>query len=426
MPDHADPRNRTSSIDSEHLAWLSRELERWRADGIISDTQAAWILRRYRVGGHGDIGDIGRDFGTGLGAKASLARLLLGLGATFVGFGLIWLVAANIDELPPLVRWGAVAGIWLALLVSAELIAVRTAHRSRSPVVGAIRLLATLAFGALIFQAAQSMQVPAYQPHLAGLWAAGALTYGYAMRSTAAHVVGILALTGAAIWQILWEGPTWLGVVLGLLSAGVTAVSWAAIEERWRYRFAESWREAGAALLLIGLFVAAVPAAHQDGDPWSASLIVSLVVAGLFLIAGVGFGCGRARWEPAAAALGAGVAVALVLWDGGADPDRVGPATWAHAGLAVTAYAVAATSVAALGAIRGSWRLTAFAMVGLIGFTTFQSFAVFARIIEGAWLFVALGAIMIATGYLFDRARRAIAESFDDAGTEIDEQGDSA
>ena len=47
--------------------------------------------------------------------------------------------------------------------------------------------------------------------------------------------------------------------------------------------------------------------------------------------------------------------------------------------------------------------------VGLVIFTTFQSFAVFARIIEGAWLFVILGVVFLATGFLADRARRRLA-----------------
>ncbi len=56
-----------------------------------------------------------------------------------------------------------------------------------------------------------------------------------------------------------------------------------------------------------------------------------------------------------------------------------------------------------------SRRLTALATIALVIFTTFQSFAVFARIIEGAWLFVILGVVFLATGFLADRARRRLA-----------------
>ena len=55
------------------------------------------------------------------------------------------------------------------------------------------------------------------------------------------------------------------------------------------------------------------------------------------------------------------------------------------------------------------------AMVALVVFTTFQSFAVFAAIIQGAWLFVVLGLVFLGTGLLFDRARRGIAATLEGA-----------
>ena len=64
-----------------------------------------------------------------------------------------------------------------------------------------------------------------------------------------------------------------------------------------------------------------------------------------------------------------------------------------------------------LGIRRSSDRLTYLALAALVVFTTFQSFAVFAQIIEGAWLFVVLGLVFLGSGYLFDRARRELAEA---------------
>ena len=72
-----------------------------------------------------------------------------------------------------------------------------------------------------------------------------------------------------------------------------------------------------------------------------------------------------------------------------------------------------------LGILRDSWRLTALATAGLVVFTTFQSFAVFAQIIQGAWLFVVLGLVFLGTGYGFDRARRELAATLEGAGPMI-------
>ena len=72
-------------------------------------------------------------------------------------------------------------------------------------------------------------------------------------------------------------------------------------------------------------------------------------------------------------------------------------------------------ALVAIGTLRDNPVLTVIAMVGLVVFTTFQAFSVFAAIVEGAWLFLVLGLIFLATGFLFDRARREIAASLEDA-----------
>jgi hypothetical protein len=94
--------------------------------------------------------------------------------------------------------------------------------------------------------------------------------------------------------------------------------------------------------------------------------------------------------------------------------DEVSAASWAHAVASVTAYVVLAVAVAALGTVRDSWRLTALATAAVVVFTTFQSFAIFARVIQGSVLFVVLGLVFLATGLGFDRARRTVARTLEE------------
>ncbi len=383
------------------LSWLTDQVADWQVDGVITTEQASTIVGRYRAT---------RGF--------SLATLVLTLGAAFVGFGLIWLVAANLDALAPVWRFAVVAGFWLAITAGAEFLATRRAHGGPipSPVVGAVRILAALAFGAVIFQAAQSLQVPAYEPKLVGFWGLGALVYAYVVRGHGPLVVGLAATTGWYIWQVPWEDPSGLGVVLAFLVAGIVAVSVAALQERWMPDFDAPWRELGAALMLVGLFAAAIPELDDSNFGWTTSLIVGVALAGAIAAAALAFGCGRARLEPLAGLAVAGLAIVLVLWEAGNDPDNVDFASWVHAGVAIVAYVAAAAGVAVLGVLRDSWRLTALATVALVIFVTFQSFAVFGQIIQGAWLFVFLGLVFLATGYGFDRARRRLAESLEHHG----------
>ena len=105
-----------------------------------------------------------------------------------------------------------------------------------------------------------------------------------------------------------------------------------------------------------------------------------------------------------------GLSVVLVLWDAGSDASDVGLVDWAHAAVAVLGYLAVSAGVAALGVLRDRTELTVIALVALVLFTTVQSFAVFAQIIDGAWLFLVMGLILAATGWLADRGRRRLAD----------------
>ncbi|MBB6628638.1 DUF2157 domain-containing protein [Nocardioides sp. KIGAM211] len=383
------------------LAWLTRELVHWQADGLVDAEQAERLRHRYRPS-----------------RRLSLGRLLLGLGAAFVGTGLIWLVAANLDGLAPLTRFGVVTVLWLAALVGGEVLATRRTHHPSlpSPVVGAARLLAALTFGAVVFQAAQSLQVPAYEPLLVGVWGLGALVQAYAVRAVMPLLVGLAATTGWFVWAVVAAQASGLAVVLCLMTAALVAVSVGALHERGRAAFAACWRTTGALLGLAGLFTAALPFVDAREAHWSGPLVAGLAVAALLVASAVALAPADVRLEPVAATVAFAAAVGLVAWDAGADasgPLQAGDV--AHALVSVGVYVVAAVAVAMLGTLRDSGLLTALATVALVVFTTFQSFSVFARIVEGAWLFVLLGTVFVATGLVFDRARRELATTLEGA-----------
>lgn len=386
-------------VSSDQYRWLRRELADWQVDGIVDAETAEAITARYL-----EVGDRHRRF--------SLGRLLLFLGAAFVGVGLIWLVAANLDQLPPLLRFAAVAAIWLALIATAEL------SRATGAVRGSLRLMAALAFGAVIFQAAQSLQVPAYSPALVGLWSAGALAHAYGFRALMPLVVGVATGVVWWIWQPLWDDGSVAGAVVGLGTAGVAAISLAVVHDRGLTRFGQVWRSVGALLGMVSLFIAAVPYTTTDGFEWNGWLLAALVVAAAAAGLAVVITPGRARLEPLVAIGVLAVASLMVLWDTGTDTSHVDLADWAHAAAGVVAFVALAVALVAIGTLRDNPALTVIAMIGLVVFTTFQSFSVFAAIVQGAWLFLVLGLIFLATGFLFDRARREIAASLEDAGQE--------
>lgn len=386
-------------VSRQRLDWLRAEVADWQASGVIDATQAETITGRYDVRG-------------GSSASSVLGRLMLLLGGAFVGVGLIWLVAANLDELSPLTRFVAVVALWLAFLIGGEVLAARSAS---APLVGAVRLLAALGIGAVIMQAAQSLQVPAYEPTLVGLWSLGALLHAHLTKSTMPFLVGLGTGVQWWIWQPLWTEGSAMGAVISLGAGAVVAAALAVLSDGWVRSFAWGWRLVAAALALAALFVAAIPGIY-DGLDWSLWLIVELVAAVLLGVVAVALAVRRPdhAWiEPVGAFVVLAAAVLLALWDTGTDISDVGPSQWAHAVLSVVAYVALAVALLALDVLREHRALSWVAMAALVAFTTFQSFAVFAPIVTGALLFVVLGVVFLGTGLLFDRARRRVAKTLD-------------
>ncbi len=388
-PFPSGPTAATHAARRDHLEWLRQESLQWQAEGLVSADQTDRVLARYSPA---------RGF--------SLGRLLLGLGACFVGVGLIWLVASNLEDLSPGLRFGVVVALWLLFLVGAEVLHTR---RASPVVVGAARTLAAFAIGAVVFQAAQSLQVPAYEARLVGVWGVAALLHAYATHARGPLLVG---LTGTAVWSV-WHGvggdPTFADFVWTFALTGALMVAVAALHRgAWR-DFATPWRTVGASLALLGLFVACLPI--DDGLDLSFGWWHGLLLA-LTLVASAAVALRSERLDIAEVGVALSAAAAgllMVAWVA-EDAGRIGPGDVAHACAGVLLYVGLAVGLAVIGTLRDSRTLTTLSTIGLVVFTTFQSFAVFGEIITGAWLFLVLGAVFLATGFGFDRARRRIAD----------------
>lgn len=388
------------------LAWLENELALWRADGVVDDAQTQAIRSRYVAV-----------------RRFSLTRLLLYIGGAFLGVGLLWLVATNLKDMSPSLRLVVVASLWLGFVVTAEVLAERQAHQvtdgadGATPVVGAFRLLAALGFGAVVFQAAQSLQVPAFEPGLVGVWGIGALLYAYAVGGVTPLLVGIATTTVWYVWEVFETAEDGMGFVLPVLLAAVVAAAVGVVHAgRRRPSFGASWRELGAVLALVGLFVAAFPYVDMDEFVWSLPVIAGVVVAVAAVAASVVLTTGRSRLEALAPILGVAAGFLLVLWES-PDPIRGVMTTegYAHAFVSVAVYVIAAGWYAVVGVLRDSTRLTFVATAALVLFTTVQSFAVFAPIVTGATLFLVLGVTLLGSGYLFDRGRRHLVSNLEGA-----------
>lgn len=381
-------------VRPSQLAWLEGEIRQWQAAGVIATPEADAIRARY-VGVR----------------RFSLVRLLLGLGACFVGVGVLWLVASNLERLSPVLRFLLVVLLWLGFATAAEVVAGRRQHRGgegSSPVLGAARLLATLSFGAVVFQAAQSLQVPAYEPRLVGIWGLGALLYAYAVGGVSPLLAGLALGTGWYVWHVADAADSGMGFVAALLVGGLLASAVAVLHAaRWLRDFAVAWREVAALLVLVGLFAAALPFVTAEDFSWPALLTVGVAVAAVVCGLAAVASDREGRLELIAPGAALIVGMLLVQWDPGiTDTREVTGTAYLHAFVSVAVYLGAAGWYAVLGVLRDSPRLTVLATGALVVFTTVQAFAVFAPIISGATLFLLVGLVLVGTGFVVDRGRR--------------------
>ena len=391
------PSDDVVQIRPGQLSWLNRQVDVWVRDGIVGPSEATAIRSRYAAT-----------------RRFTLVRLVFGLGATFVGVGLLWFVLSNYRDLSPLVRFVLILVVWLGVTAAAEWLATR-AHAVHVLLVGSLRLVSAAAFGGVIYQAATSLQVATYQPYLMGWWALGVLIYAYAVAATAPLAVGVIVGTVWFVGQVSESSDSALGFILAVLTGAAFATAVGILHEtRWRPEVADLWRVVGALLVLAGMFAAALPFDNVEDFAWTWWLVVGLALA----VVTAGFAGlvadGWARLEALVPLAALAVGGLLVVWHpAGIGLDDVEPSgeVYAHAAVSVLVYLVVAAWYGVLGVLRDAPFLTYIAAGALVVFTTFQSFAVFAPIISGATLFLVVGVVLLVTGVLVDRGRRRLVRS---------------
>ena len=395
---------KTSEVSSAQLDWLRREVAGWQSEGLVDAAAAASLLGRYTAT-----------------RRTTVVRLVSVLGAAFIGVGLISLVASNIDELSPGLRFLGIVVVWLGAVVVAEALRRRVPDHDalgdepdRSIAVGSARLVAVAAYGATIFQAAQSLQVPAYSSGLLGCWAAGALAYAYACRGIGPLLVGIATLVGWFTWALGERAENGTAFIVGLLVASVIATAVAVGHEQVVSSslriFGPPWSVAGALLALVALFGAALPEVGREGLVLPAVGVVGAAVGLALAAAAVLRADTQDRREITAVVAMLVTGFGLAAWAPEEAAGTLSGGELAHALVGTVVYLAASVWFAVVGAARDRPQLTNLATAGLVVFVTVQSFGVFAPLLSGAALFLILGVILIGVGAVAERGRRRLIE----------------
>lgn len=175
----------SSSFRSE----LSRELNAWRAEGLVTPEQADEISRRYGL-------DDLRAESVGL-----LLLAIYTIGAILIGAGVVSFVAAHWGSMGPWTKVPLLVGSMLAAhLVGFYFWRVRG---SRPALGHGLIILGTLIFGANIALLAQIFHIQSDYYTGFGVCAIGAAAMAYALRSTPNAVI---ALVASFVWFCGWLG----------------------------------------------------------------------------------------------------------------------------------------------------------------------------------------------------------------------------
>jgi uncharacterized membrane protein len=195
--------------------WLLTEIDRWKAEGVVSPEQADQLRARY-------------DQPPALGAapKESVPWGLLVFataGAIVIGLGVILLFAYNWDEIP---KAGKLALVFLAVIASHAGGLHLLAKPGWRPKLGeAILALGTMFYGAGIWLVAQIYNIDEHYPNGFLFWALGALAMAWAVRSTAN---GLLAVVLLVIWGCCetfdFRQPQFWSVML--VAGGLLPLAW--------------------------------------------------------------------------------------------------------------------------------------------------------------------------------------------------------
>jgi uncharacterized membrane protein len=393
--------------DHEYRERLSRDVERWRRDEIISAEQARAILARQGAG------------------HPSLVRALrmgwlvsavsLG-GALVLGAGVVLLFAANWEEMPDSFRTTIVfAGMAGAYGAAYWLMYRLDMQRTGS----ALLLLGALLYQAGIFLLAQIYNMPVNSPVLFLLGAIGGLPLAYLFGS---RIVLLLSLAAIVAWQINAaairfedrpDGDWSIFLLAGAFGIGLYAIGRLHLIRPALARLGEVYVLSGGLLALGVLYFATFSDAWDsqvgDGSPVQAapaSVFLVLALAAAVVAAELVF-----RWRDREDNLHV-VAQVVLLATG--TIAAIWPGWTGYALIFNAVFFAIAGAIVARGYVQGDERYVNFGLLAVgIGLVS-RYIDTFWSLLAGSAFFIVGGLLLLILAFGIERARRELLRAMRD------------
>lgn len=170
-------------ISGKNRAWLLREMDVWRAGGVLSEDQPVQILDLYETPA------------TIAQRKRSLALFtLMGLAAFMIGLAVHLLIGFNWEKLPAAIKLSLIFGAILGTHAAGFYLRYRWQARLLSEITF---FVGCLFYGAGIWLVAQVFHIPVHYPDGFWFWAVGILPFVLCLDTILLHVLFVALL---AIW----------------------------------------------------------------------------------------------------------------------------------------------------------------------------------------------------------------------------------
>ena len=197
----------------KNIRWLLAEIDRWKAEGLVTPEQGDRIRQRYDQPP----------------AAAPADAVPWGLlvfstaGAIVIGLGVILLFAYNWAEIPKSGKLALVFGAVIGAHAGGMRLLTRAGWQ---PKLGeALVALGTMFYGAGIWLVAQIYNIDEHYPNGFLFWALGALAMAWAIRSTANGLLAVVLLTIWGSCEVFdFRSPEYWSVLL--VAGGLLPLAW--------------------------------------------------------------------------------------------------------------------------------------------------------------------------------------------------------
>ena len=257
---------------------LSRELDAWVRDGLVTGEQADRIRVRYAETAAGE-------------RRSRVVSTLAIIGAVVAGLGIILFFAANWDALPRPTRVALLLATVTAAYAAGYVL--RYARRAHPAVGHALLLVGGLAFGATLFLVGQMYHVQAHDPLTFLVWALAAAATGAVARS---RLLGSLAILAGGAWLVHEaveiagdEGAGYAPAIAALYGAALYALGTWGGRRLEKTELAGPLRGLGYVICAAGVFVFTFRGFFDvldERDPLATSVTVGLAVLAFATVAG--------------------------------------------------------------------------------------------------------------------------------------------